>query len=435
MKKKRTGVCIVGLNGAVATTVMAGVALMRKGLVPRRGMITEGRLGQLLDLAPLDEMVFGGWDLRDDNAYEAAISHEVVQRHLLDQVKDELSAIRPWPATASSRFLFSMAGKNIVATSSVREELRRLEQNIQAFKAENRLEDVVMVNLTSTEKYCAIEDVHLSLEAFEAGLDHNDERISPAMKYFYVSCKLGIPHVNFTPSLTKIPALEQLAEKCGVPVAGEDGKTGQTLLKTVLAPAFAIRELHVDGWYSTNILGNNDGLVLNDPASNKTKITSKQSVLDGILGYAVDDHQVHIHYYRPRGDAKEAWDNIDVSGFLGERMQIKVDFLCKDSILAAPLVLDLVRLVDCAKKNGERGIQRQLSMFFKAPYHTMGEEPVHDLFKQYDLLIRWAESKTGTRIHGGHEHTRESKVMPERPLGLGSKERMVDVSATSGIGR
>ncbi len=172
--------------------------------------------------------------------------------------------------------------------------------------------------------------------------------------------------------------------------AGEDGKTGQTLLKTVLAPAFAIRELRVEGWFSTNILGNNDGLVLNDPASNKTKVLSKQSVLDDILGYEVEDHQVHIHYYRPRGDAKEAWDNIDLVGFLGERMQLKLDFLCKDSILAAPLVLDLVRLLDLAHRRGDRGIQKQLSLFFKSPYHQESERPVHDLFKQHDLLQNWA---------------------------------------------
>jgi len=387
---------------------MAGIALMKKGLVPRRGMITEGSLGKSLDLASLDDMVFGGWDLRQDNAYEAAVGHEVIQRHLLDQVKEELSSFQPWPATASSKFLHSMAGKNLVSAKTVRDELSHLEQDIQTFKAKHRLDRVVMVNLTSTEKFCDSEDFHQSIDAFEKALDRSDERISPAMKYLYVSCKMGIPHVNFTPSLTKIPALEQLAVKCGVPIAGEDGKTGQTLLKTVLAPAFAVRELQVDGWYSTNILGNNDGLVLNDPASNKTKVTSKQKVLDSILGYKVDDHQVHIHYYRPRGDAKEAWDNIDISGFLGERMQIKLDFLCKDSILAAPLVLDLVRLIDYAKKCGESGIQRQFSLFFKAPYHTEGEQPIHDLFKQNDMLMKWVETTTKSRTNSSHFQSRRT---------------------------
>jgi len=227
--------------------------------------------------------------------------------------------------------------------------------------------------------------------AFEAGLQRSDERISPAMKYLYLACKLGVPHVNFTPSLTKVPALEALAETSGIPIAGEDGKTGQTLLKTALAPAFQVRQLHVTGWFSTNILGNNDGKVLDDPESNKTKVNSKLSVLDEILGYEVGDHQVHINYYRPRGDEKEAWDSIDLAGFLGERMQLKINFLCKDSILAAPLVIDLVRLMDVAHRAGERGIQNQFSLFFKAPYHAEGERAVNDLFKQNALLHDWVE--------------------------------------------
>ncbi len=392
MNRSGVGVCIVGSNGAVATTVIAGVALMKKGLVPREGMITEGDgLNQVVsDMVPLEDLVFGGWDLRADNAYEAAITHGVVPRPLLDQVKDELTAIRPWPTVASSKFLHSMGGKNLVATANFREELKVLGDQIEAFKREHNLTRLVMVNLSSTEKFCEIDDVHRTVEAFEAGLDASDSRISPAMKFLYLACKLGMSHCNFTPSRSMVPALRKLSEQSGVPIAGEDGKTGQTLLKTVLAPAFAIRELRVEGWFSTNILGNNDGLVLNDPASNKTKVLSKQSVLDDILGYEVEDHQVHIHYYRPRGDAKEAWDNIDLVGFLGERMQLKLDFLCKDSILAAPLVLDLVRLLDLAHRRGDRGIQKQLSLFFKSPYHVESERPVHDLFKQHNLLQDWA---------------------------------------------
>lgn len=392
MNRSGVGVCIVGSNGAVATTVIAGVALMKKGLVPREGMITEGDgLNQVVsDMVPLEDLVFGGWDLRADNAYEAAITHGVVPRPLLDQVKDELTAIRPWPTVASSKFLHSMGGKNLVATANFREELKVLGDQIEAFKREHNLTRLVMVNLSSTEKFCEIDDVHRTVEAFEAGLDASDSRISPAMKFLYLACKLGMSHCNFTPSRSMVPALRKLSEQSGVPIAGEDGKTGQTLLKTVLAPAFAIRELRVEGWFSTNILGNNDGLVLNDPASNKTKVLSKQSVLDDILGYEVEAHQVHIHYYRPRGDAKEAWDNIDLVGFLGERMQLKLDFLCKDSILAAPLVLDLVRLLDLAHRRGDRGIQKQLSLFFKSPYHVESERPVHDLFKQHNLLQDWA---------------------------------------------
>jgi myo-inositol-1-phosphate synthase len=388
-ESKRVGVLIIGSHGAVATTVIAGAALMRKGLAARHGMTTESPMCANTPLVALDDLVFGGWDLRTDTAYDAAVEHAVIPPHVLEKVRPELEAFKAWPAVASSQHLKSMAGKNVVGANSVREELDIISANIQAFKLRHGLSRVVMVNLSSTERYLQVEDVHKTLAAFEAGLDAGDSRISPAMKYLYVACQLGIPHCNFTPSLSKIPALEELAERRGVPIAGEDGKTGQTMLKTVLAPAFVIRQLQVEGWFSTNILGNNDGLVLDDPGSNKTKVESKSKVLDDILGYKVDSHQVHIHYYKPRGDAKEAWDNIDVVGFLGERMQLKIDFLCKDSILAAPLVIDLVRLLDLAKRSKERGIQRQLSVFFKAPYHTDGERPQHDLFKQQALLEQW----------------------------------------------
>ncbi len=385
---KSLGVLIIGSNGAVASTIVAGVALMKKGLAPKNGMLTESNLLPV-EVAPLDKLVFAGWDLRNDNMYDAALSHGVVPKHMLDQVKDELVAFKPWPAVASSKFLHSMSGKNVVEAKTFRDEIKIMTGQIEAFKKQHNLDRVVMLNLTSTEKWTEVGNVHKTIEAFEAGLDSNDERISPSMKFLYAACKMGIPQGNFTPSLTKIPALEKLSETCGVPIAGEDGKTGQTLLKTVLAPMFVVRQLKVDGWYSTNILGNNDGLVLNDPASNKTKVQSKLSVLENILGYPVPNHQVHIHYYPPRGDAKEAWDNIDLDGFLGEKMQLKVNFLCKDSILAAPVALDIVRLLDVAKRAGQKGIQRQMSVFFKSPYHTEGEKPVHDLFKQYDMLVHW----------------------------------------------
>jgi myo-inositol-1-phosphate synthase len=388
----RLGVCVVGLNGAVSTTMVAGSVLMKMGLAPRAGMVTDAPHFKALPLAPLESIVFGGWDLRSDSVFDAAVHHAVVPPSTLEPAKAELSALKPWPAVATERFLGNLKGdENLVKAKSFRDEIAILEKNVKDFQAKHNLTRVVVLNLTSTERICEIEDVHRTLAAFEAGLDADDPRISPAMKYLYVACKLGLAHVNFTPSLTKIPALEELAEQTGTPIAGEDGKTGQTFVKTVLAPAFAARQLYVDGWYSTNILGNNDGLILNDPASNKTKVTSKKGVLDEILGYVVENHQVHIHYYKPRGDAKEAWDNIDLVGFLGERMQMKVNFLCKDSILAAPLALDLVRLIDLAKRAGERGIQRQLSAFFKAPYHTEGEKPVHDFFKQNDALVKWSE--------------------------------------------
>ncbi len=387
--KNRVGVLLIGATGAVASTVIAGVALMKKGLAPRIGMVTEGEFGKALPLAALDGLVFGGWDLRATDAYEACLRHGVVPRHLLSEVETELKAWRPWPAITSTDFLSGDHGDHVVTATSYREELRVLADQVARFRAENNVSRLVMVNLTSTERFCEVEDVHRTPESFEEGLDRNDARISPAMRYLYLAITQGIAHANFTPSLSNVPALETLANRRGVPIAGEDGKTGQTLLKTVLAPAFAARQLLVDGWYSTNILGNNDGRVLNDPSANKTKVTSKMSVLDSILGYKVPDHQVHIHYYRPRGDAKEAWDNIDLLGFLGEPMQLKVNFLCKDSILAAPLVIDLVRLLDAAHRAGERGVQRQLSVFFKSPYKLEGQALVHDLFEQQRMLRDW----------------------------------------------
>ena len=389
---QRLGVCLIGSNGAISTTVVAGVALMRKGLSPKRGMLTETPWVEGLQLTSLDNLVFSGWDLREENAYEAALSHKVIPKHLLDLVRDDISVLKPWPATASKKFLHSMVGQNILHLASIREELAKIEQDLELFKQKQNLDRVVMVNLTSTEKYTEITEVHQTLAAFEAGLDSNDDRISPAMKYLYVALKTKTPHVNFTPSLSNIPALLEMSLKNQVPIAGEDGKTGQTLLKTAIAPVLSLRDLYVNGWYSTNILGNNDGLVLNDPESNKTKITSKKSVLDKILGYPVEDHQVHIHYYKPRGDSKESWDNIDIAGFLDVHMQIKVNFMCKDSILAAPLIIDLARLIDLANRQGRSGIQEQLSVFFKAPYHESGVEPEHNLFTQAQMLKSWLKN-------------------------------------------
>ncbi len=396
--RNRVGVLLVGAAGAVASTVIAGVALMRRGLAPRIGMVSEGEAFAPLALPPVDGLVFGGWDLRSTDLYDAAAHHGVIPRHLLPEIEPELRAMRPWPGMTSAAFLPGDQGNHRMECKTYREELRTLAEHVAAFRAEKGVTSLVMVNLTSTERYCEVEDVHLTPEAFEAGLDASDPRISPAMRYLYLAITLGIPHANFTPSLSKVAALETLAIRRGVPIAGEDGKTGQTFLKTVLAPAFLARQLVVDGWYSTNILGNNDGRVLNDPGSNKTKVTSKMSALDSILGYRVADHQVHIHYYRPRGDAKEAWDNIDLLGFLGEPMQLKVNFLCKDSILAAPLVIDLVRLLDAAHRAGERGVQRQLSVFFKAPYRVEGGPVVHDLFEQQRMLREWVV-RVAPRLH------------------------------------
>ncbi len=427
----RIGVAIIGVNGAVASTVIAGVELMKRGLVPRLGMITEKTearisesITELLDLAPLESLVFGGWDLKHATVYQGALEHKVLPVHQLDQVRAEPEAIPPWPAVFDRKYVEKLEGKNVVGAASHREEIAILESDLEGFKKAHRLDRLVVVNLASTERFLEAQPVHESLRAFEAGLDASDPSITPAMRYFYVANKLQAPYCNFTPSLTNVPALDEQASETGNPFAGMDGKTGQTLLKTALASMFRARRLFIEGWYSTNFLGNSDGLVLDAPSSNKTKVLSKSAVLDSIVGYHVENHQVHIHYYKPRGDSKEAWDNIDIVGFAGIPMQMKVNFLCQDSALAAPLVLDLVRLLDVAKRAGDRGIQRQLSMFFKSPYHAPGESPVHDLFKQEKLLLDWARAHAhagsgkavvgGPATAGGGSHTNGVKPHAER---------------------
>ena len=420
----KVGVVIIGVNGAVASTLIAGVELMTRGLAPRIGMVTEKTeaqiaesLTELLDFTPLEGIVFAGWDVRFANVYDGALHHKVLPRDTLSEVKDKLEAIKPWPAVFAKKYAENVEGEHIVHAKGYRDEIAILQKDIEAFKKERGLSRVVMVNLASTESFLEVAPVHETLAAFEAGLDRNDAAISPAMRYFYAAARLGIPYCNFTPSLTNVPALAELAEKTSTPFAGMDGKTGQTMLKTALAATMRVRRLHIDGWYSTNVLGNNDGLILNAPGSNKTKVMSKASVLDSIVGYHVENHQVHIHYYKPRGDSKEAWDNIDIVGFAGIPMQIKVNFLCQDSALAAPLVIDLVRLLDVAKRTGDRGIQRQLSLFFKSPYHAPGETPVHDLFKQEQLLLQWAREKSARARVNGH---RQPQAAPANGNGNGA---------------
>ncbi len=399
---KKLGVVIVGVNGAVSSTVIAGVELMVRGIVPRVGMITEAgnpAPGELitthLKFRPLEDIVFGGWDLQFTDVYAAAKHHKVLPDAELDQVKEQLSAMKPWPAVFSGEYAANIKGENVVKVKNYREELAVLEKNILDFKKANDCDTIVMVNLASTERYQELTEHHKSLAAFEKGIDENTTSISPAMRYFYVANKLGVPYVNFAPSLTNIPALQEQANELKNSYAGMDGKTGQTLLKTALASMFRVRNLKVLGWYSVNFLGNNDGLVLDNPASNKTKVLSKAAVLDSIVGYRVENHQVHIHYYKPRGDAKEAWDNIDIGGFCGVPMQMKINFLCQDSILAAPLVIDLVRIIEIAKAKGEKGIQRQLSLFFKSPYAVDNEQPQHDVFEQERMLVSWARAHAG----------------------------------------
>jgi myo-inositol-1-phosphate synthase len=398
----KLGVLVVGVGGAVASTVIAGVHLMRRGLAPRIGMITErgGGEGALppspvsaaLDFASLDDLVFAGWDIQTKSVYESALHHGVLPAAQLAHVKDELSRITPWPAVFTKAYAKNLDGEHVVRASGHRAEIEAILRNIEAFKAANGVDRCVMVNLASTESWREANGVHTNLAKFEAALDADDPNISPSMRYFYAANKARVPFCNFTPTIAS-HALEQHAVELGNPFCGCDGKTGQTLVKTALASMFRARQLQILGWYSVNFLGNNDGLVLNSPDSNKTKVMSKTSVLDSILGYEVPNHQVHIHYYKPRGDAKEAWDNIDIIGFGGVPMQMKINFLCQDSILAAPLVIDLIRLLDVAKRSGERGIQRQLSMFFKSPYAAPGETPVHDLFEQERMLLDWVEAR------------------------------------------
>ncbi len=396
---KKLGIVIVGVNGAVASTVIAGVELMVRGIVPRFGMITEAgnpapgeQVTDHLAFTPLEDIVFGGWDLQASDVYTAALHHNVLPATQLAEIKDALQAIKPWPAVFSGEYASNAKGDNIVKVKTFRDELAHIEKTIVDFKNAHGCETVVMVNLASTERYQELLDCHKTLAAFEKAVDENHSAISPAMRYFYVANKLGVPYCNFAPSLTNIPALQEQADELRNSYAGMDGKTGQTLLKTALASMFRVRNLKVIGWYSVNFLGNNDGLVLDNPASNKTKVLSKAAVLDSIVGYRVENHQVHIHYYKPRGDAKEAWDNIDIGGFCGVPMQMKINFLCQDSILAAPLVLDMVRLIEVAKQRGEKGIQRQLSIYFKSPYHGENDKPEHDVFKQEEMLLAWARA-------------------------------------------
>ncbi|MBK8258422.1 MAG: inositol-3-phosphate synthase [Polyangiaceae bacterium] len=398
---KKLGVAIIGVNGAVSSTVIAGTELMVRGLTPRIGMLTEksdvageSPISEAFDYAPLEDLVFGGWDLQFPNLYEATLTHQVLPKEKLDAIRPTLENAKPWPAVFSQEYAVNLRGDNIVTVNGMRAQVEHIMNDLKKFQKDHNLDNVVMVNLASTEKYMELQKVHTTPEAFEEGLDKNDPAIAPAMRYFYAAIKCGFPHANFAPSLSNIPALAKLAEQHGVPYAGMDGKTGQTLLKTALAAMFRVRQLKVHGWYSINFLGNNDGLVLDSPSSNKTKVLSKASVLDSIVGYHVENHQVHIHYYKPRGDAKEAWDNIDLVGFGGVPMQMKINFLCQDSVLAAPLVIDLIRLLDEAKKVGEKGIQRQLSVYFKSPYASPGETPVHDLFRQEKLLLDWVAAKS-----------------------------------------
>jgi myo-inositol-1-phosphate synthase len=398
----KLGVLLVGL-GAVSTTLIAGVEAVKQGLGKPIGSVTQMgtiRLGKRTDnrvpriqdfvpLAKLDDLVFGAWDIFPDDAYEAACEANVLERSLLDPLRPVLEAVRPMKGVFDPRYVKRLHG-TYVKEGTKWELARQLVDEIEAFQRQRGVDRSVMVWCGSTEIHMAPSAVHATLDAFEAGLRENDDEISASMIYAYAALSLGIPFANGAPNLTlDVPALRELAARKRVPVCGKDFKTGQTLMKTVLAPALKARMLGLQGWFSTNILGNRDGEVLDDPDCFKTKEVSKLSVLEHILQphlypdlYQGFHHQVRINYYPPRGDNKEGWDALDIFGWLGYPMQIKIDFMCRDSILAAPLVLDLALFLDLARRAGMHGVQEWLSFYFKSPMTLPQLYPEHDLFIQ-----------------------------------------------------
>jgi myo-inositol-1-phosphate synthase len=418
---------LVGL-GAVSTTTIAGVIAIRRGLAKPIGSLTQMgtiRLGKRTDaktpriqdfvpLASLDDIVFGGWDIFDENCYEAAKTAGVLENDLLEKIRPELEAIRPWPAVFDRRYVKRLDGPNVKKGKNKRDLAEQVRADIQKFKKDNNLSRLVMVWCGSTEVYMTESPAHASIEAFEKALEASDDTIPSSMVYAYAAIKEGIPYANAAPNLTAdIPALLQLAQQTGSPLAGKDLKTGQTLIKTIIAPGLKARLIGVEGWYSTNILGNRDGEVLDDPESFKTKEESKKSVLDYILQptlypdlYEKLCHVVRINYYPPRGDNKEGWDNIDIFGWLGYPMQLKINFLCRDSILAAPIVLDSALFLDLAKRAGMSGIQEWLSFYYKSPMHAPGLYPEHDLFIQLMKLKNTLRYLQGEELitHLGREY-------------------------------
>ncbi|WP_375382463.1 inositol-3-phosphate synthase [uncultured Sphingomonas sp.] len=388
---ERVGVAVIGLNGAVATTAAAGVAMIRAGSNDLSGLPLARR--SIEGMAAYRDLYFGGWDLSHDDLATAALRHGVIGDKELSNGASSLSGMKPWPAVGSTDFCANIDGANKIAAPGHRAAVERIQADLAGFKQDQGLDRVVMVSLASTERKADLEaDALSSLDGFERGLDADDAAISPAMLYAYAAIDAGVPYANFTPSVAAdVAPLAELARTRNVAVAGKDGKTGQTLLKTVIAPALRDRALHVDGWFSTNILGNSDGLALDDPKSLASKVGTKKSVLDQMLGYPVEDDIIMIHYYKPRGDDKEAWDNIDITGFLGQKMQLKLNFLCKDSVLAAPLAIEIARCLDLAQQRGQCGVQEQLGVLLKMPQTAGNYDPIHAFNEQQLILDRWLE--------------------------------------------
>ena len=399
----KLGILMPGL-GAVATTFVAGVVAIKKGIARPFGSLTQMgtvRLGKRTDkripmikdfveLADLNNLVFGGWDIFEDNAYNAALKAGVLDKNLLDKVKQDIEPITPMKAVFDQKYVKKLQGEHVKNADTKYDYAQMLIEDIHKFKAENNCDRIVMIWCASTEVFMKPDPVHETIESFEKAMKENHPAIAPSMIYTYASIAAGVPFANGAPNLAlDIPAMVEFARQKGVPIAGKDFKTGQTLMKTILAPGFKARLIGLNGWFSTNILGNRDGEVLDDPESFKTKEESKLGVLEYILQpdvypelYQNLYHKVRINYYPPRGDNKEGWDNIDIFGWLGYPMQIKIDFLCRDSILAAPIVLDLALFLDLAQRCGMKGIQEWLSFYFKSPMCAPELYPEHDLFIQ-----------------------------------------------------
>ena len=409
----KLGVLIPGM-GAVTSTFIAGVEAIKAGwalpigsltqmATVRLGKRTEARSPKIKDFVPLaglNDLVFGGWDIFEDNAYEAALKSGVLEKTQVEKVKGPLSAIKPMKAVFDPEFVRRINGPNVKQGGSKMDKARMVMEDIDNFRKSTGVSRMVMVWCGSTEVHHLPTEVHQTLANFERGLEKNDPGIAPSQVYAYAALKMGVPHANGAPNLTTdVPAFLELARENQIPICGKDFKTGQTLMKTILSPGLKARMLGLTGWFSTNILGNRDGEVLDDPGSFKTKEVTKLSVLEYILQpelypelYKDFYHVVRINYYPPRGDAKEGWDNIDIFGWMGYPMQIKIDFLCRDSILAAPLVLDLVLFLDLAQRAGMKGVQEWLSFYFKGPMTKPGLYPEHDIFIQLMKLkntLRW----------------------------------------------
>lgn len=422
----KLGVMVVGL-GAVSSTFMTGVLMARKGLAKPVGSMTQydkirvgkgadkqyKKYGDIVSIASLNDIVFGAWDVYPANAYESAINCEVLKEKDINPVKDELEKIVPFKAAFDKNYAKRLDGNNVKDCKDRMDMAEQIRADIRKFKADNNCDRIVVLWAASTEVYVPVDEkIHATVASLEAAMKANDtEHVAPSMCYAYAALKEGAPFIMGAPNTTvDIPAMWELAEQTKLPIAGKDFKTGQTLVKSGFAPIIGTRCLGLSGWFSTNILGNRDGLVLDEPANFRTKEVSKLSTLESILVpeeqpdlYTNYYHKVRINYYPPRNDNKEGWDNIDIFGWMGYPMQIKINFLCRDSILAAPLCLDLVLLSDLAARAGKYGIQRFLSFFLKSPMHdyTKGEVPVNHLFQQYTML------KNAIREMGGYEADEE----------------------------